>query len=173
MTRIAPPPSRRAVLAGLSLLPLAPRLAAAAGSREITWDDLIPAGVPYSEITGPGTYDEANDIWIPEFDANGARTVDAFDGMNVRLPGYIVPLEYDATDKVTGFLLAPFMGACIHVPPPPPNQLVYVTSERGWPGEEIWDAVWVTGAFRSNASRTALAEAGYEMRAGAIELYEW
>ena len=96
----------------------------------------------------------------------------AFDGMTVRLPGYIVPLEYDEGDGVTGFLLAPFMGACIHVPPPPPNQLVYVTSAQGWPGDRLWEAVWVTGDFRSNAARTALTDAGYEMRAGAIELYE-
>lgn len=172
MTRAAPVPTRRAVLAGLGLSPLAPRLAIGA-PREIAWEDLIPAGVPYGEIAGPGTYDEANDIWIPDFDANGSRTVGVFDGTSVRMPGYITPLEYDARDRVTGFLLAPFVGACIHVPPPPPNQLVYVTTAVPWPGDAIWDAVWVEGTLRSNASRTALADAGYEMRADAIELYEW
>ena len=157
-------PDRRSVLGGLAALPLAATPAVARQSREIEWDDLIPEGLPYGEISGPGTYDEANDIWIPEFDENGLRTVDAFDGMTVRMPGYITPLDYDDADRVTGFLLAP---------PPPPNQLVVVTFEDGWPADDIWQAVWVTGTFRSNAKRTALAEAGYEMTADAVELYEW
>ena len=43
----------------------------------------------------------------------------------VSVPGFMVPLEDDA-DQVTEFLLVPFAGACIHVPPPPPNQMIYV-----------------------------------------------
>ena len=166
-------PTRRALLAGLAALPLAPRLAAARQSRELAWEDLIPEGVPYGEITGQGRFDEADDIWVPEFDANGSRTVDAFDGMTVRIPGFITPLEYGAGGEVTEFLLAPFAGACIHVPLPPPNQIIHVTTQEGWPADAIWDAVWVTGDFRSNASRTELADVGYEMHAGHIEIYEW
>ncbi|MGB0423175.1 MAG: DUF4197 family protein, partial [Flavobacteriales bacterium] len=51
-----------------------------------------------------------------------------FDGKLVRVPGYLVPLSYDGTG-VTAALLVPYVGACIHVPPPPPNQLIYVTIE--------------------------------------------
>lgn len=47
------------------------------------------------------------------------------DNKTVSIPGFMVPLEDDA-DQVTEFLLVPFAGACIHVPPPPPNQMVYV-----------------------------------------------
>ncbi len=43
----------------------------------------------------------------------------------VSVPGFMVPLEDDA-DEVTEFLLVPYAGACIHVPPPPPNQMIYV-----------------------------------------------
>ncbi len=43
----------------------------------------------------------------------------------VSVPGFMVPLEDDA-DQVSEFLLVPFAGACIHVPPPPPNQMIYV-----------------------------------------------
>ncbi len=48
----------------------------------------------------------------------------------VAVPGFMVPLEDDA-DQVTEFLLVPFAGACIHVPPPPPNQMIYVKLKPG------------------------------------------
>jgi hypothetical protein len=47
----------------------------------------------------------------------------------VSVPGFMVPLEDDA-DQVTEFILVPFAGACIHVPPPPPNQMIYVKLQR-------------------------------------------
>ncbi len=46
--------------------------------------------------------------------------VKALDGADVRISGYIVPLE-DGMDQATEFLLVPTNGACIHMPPPPPN----------------------------------------------------
>jgi hypothetical protein len=49
----------------------------------------------------------------------------ALDNKLVSVPGFMVPLEDDA-DEVTEFLLVPFSGACIHVPPPPPNQMIYI-----------------------------------------------
>jgi hypothetical protein len=51
------------------------------------------------------------------------------DGQNIRLPGYIVPLEVSEEGRTTEFLLVPYFGACIHVPPPPSNQIVHVKSE--------------------------------------------
>jgi hypothetical protein len=55
--------------------------------------------------------------------ANGELS--ALDGKNVRIPGFMVPLE-DNSQAVTEFLLVPSPQACIHVPPPPPNQMVLV-----------------------------------------------
>ena len=100
--------------------------------REITWDDLIPPGVPYSEIIGDGEMDAANDTWRPIYDENGAKLNTSLDGQRVKLPGYIIPMDLGA-DGVTSFVLVPYVGACIHVPPPPANQLVFVTTERPWP----------------------------------------
>ena len=48
---------------------------------------------------------------------------------DVRIPGFIVPLEYKESEIVTRFLLVPYFGACIHEPPPPPNQTIYVVYE--------------------------------------------
>ena len=148
-----------------------PRVASAA-LREITWDDLVPPGVPYSEIVGPGFIDEANDIWRPEYDANATRFNRALDGVSVRLPGYVIPMDTDA-EGTRNFILVPYVGACIHTPPPPANQLVLVGSERPWPIEDLWTPVWVDGRLTIEQQTTALAEVGYRIAADTIEVYEW
>lgn len=162
--------NRRQMLAltavGLSL----PR-AARAEVRQIEWDDLIPPGVPYSMIVGDGELDLANDTWKPEFDANGIRLNPELDGLTVKLPGYIIPMEA-STKGVTGFMLVPYVGACIHVPPPPPNQLIYVTTDDPWPSDDLWDAIWVTGRMSVGLQSTDLAEIGYRIQAEQMEHYE-
>jgi hypothetical protein len=73
---------------------------------------------------------------------------------------------------VTAFILVPYVGACIHVPPPPANQLVFVTSEEPYESQGLFEAVWVTGLFSTGTTDTALAEIGYAMAAQEIESYE-
>ena len=148
------------------------RPARASDYTEITWDDLIPPGIPYSEIIGEGELDEFNDTWNPIFDANGFKFNEALDGAPIRMPGYVIPLETEG-DGVREFLLVPYVGACIHVPPPPPNQLVYVTSNRPWPIDQIWDAVWVMGTMRTKLQSTTLGDIGYELTAEEMEIYVW
>lgn len=166
--------SRRAAILGLASASLlyAPHPALAVPVREITWDDLIPTGVPYSEIVGEGEYDEQNDTWLPNFDQNAFKFVESLNGLTIKMPGYMLPLETGGSG-VTEFILTPYVGACIHVPPPPPNQLVFVTTARPWPAESMFEAVWVTGTIRVNPIRTNLAEIGYDMTADEIEVYEW
>lgn len=148
------------------------RAAADPPFREITWDDLIPPGVPYSEIIGEGEMDEQADTWKPIFDENATKLNTALDGASVKLPGYIIPLETGA-DGVTSFVLVPYVGACIHVPPPPPNQLAFVTTETPWPSDNLWDAIWVYGRLSAKLQSTELAEIGYQIAADTIEIYEW
>jgi hypothetical protein len=154
--------------AGLML----PRIGLAATPREIGWEDLIPPGIPYGEIVGEGELDEANDTWRPVYDDNASKLNLSLDGERVKLPGYIIPLDVGA-EGVTSFVLVPYVGACIHVPPPPPNQLVFVTTETPWSSDDLWDAVWVAGVLQAKMQSTELAEIGYEMTADAIEIYKW
>ncbi len=149
-----------------------PRAAAASPFREITWDDLIPPGVPYGEIIGEGELDEQNDTWKPIYDENAAKLNTALDGETVKLPGYIIPLDIGA-EGVTSFVLVPYVGACIHVPPPPPNQLVFVTTDKPWPGDNLWDPVWVSGRLSTGLQSTQIAEIGYQIAADRIDIYEW
>jgi hypothetical protein len=167
--------NRRLMISGLASLPaLLPGLPLGAriAAREITWDDLIPEGVPYSMIIGQGSYDEANDIWLPEFDENANRFVEALNGEMIRMPGYMLPLDTGG-DGVREFILTPYVGACVHVPPPPPNQLVFVETETPWPAQAMFEAIWVTGTIRVSPLSTNLAEIGYSLTAELIEPFEW
>ena len=94
--------------------------------------------------------------------------VQELNGKKVRIGGYVVPLDFDAT-KVTEFLLVPFVGACIHVPPPPANQIVYVKSAAGITLKGEFDPVYVTGTLSTEPQFTGLAETGYSLTADSVD----
>jgi uncharacterized protein len=99
-----------------------------------------------------------------------AKTVAAFDGKQVRLGGYPVPLETDAKGRSTLFFLVPYPGACIHVPPPPPNQLVLVRYPKGIVLEDIYAPLWVSGTLKVEPISNELADAAYALDAGTVRL---
>lgn len=164
--------SRRKLLTIAAAGAALPRLASANTAREIAWDDLIPPGVPYSQIIGEGEMDERNDIWLPIFDSNATKLNPALDGAYIKMPGFIIPLDLTAAG-VNSFVLVPYTGACIHTPPPPPNQLVFVTTITPWPSDKLWDPVWVTGRMKHEIQTTEVAETGYVLEAEFMEPYEW
>ena len=102
----------------------------------------------------------------------------ALDGALVRLPGYLLPLEFTGK-QVSEFLLVPWVGACVHTPPPPPNQIVHVLSDKPFPISGMFDAVWVTGRMSTTASKRSVqivdgaadVDIGYALRASRVEAY--
>ena len=67
-------------------------------------------------------------------------------GKPIKIPGFAVPLEGDdGFEYVKEFLLVPTFGACIHVPPPPPNQVILVILDKPVYFEKLMYAVWVSG----------------------------
>jgi len=163
---------RRKTLTLLGSSLAAPQMAFAATPREIMWEDLIPAGVPYSEIIGEGVLDEANDFWDPIYDENGIKVNEALNGAYIKMPGFVVP--FDVTSKgVIDFMLVPYMGACTHVPPPPANQLVIAKTSQPWPADKLWEAVWVYGTMRTQLQSTELGQTGYSLAVDKIEIYIW
>jgi hypothetical protein len=101
-------------------------------------------------------------------------------GSNIRLPGYLLPLEFE-DKKVTEFLLVPWVGACIHTPPPPPNQIVHVKLAKGFDiGDEVFTAVWVSGLMKTEKNNPELSfvdgkqnvDVSYVMQADTVEIYE-
>ena len=101
-----------------------------------------------------------------------AKTVAALDGKGIRLGGYPVPLESDARGRSTEFFLVPYPGACIHVPPPPPNQIVLVRYPQGITLEDIYTPLWVDGTLRVEPVSNDLADAAYALSAERVERVE-
>jgi len=146
---------------------------------DLTWSELIPQGAP-AAAPPPVVHDlsQLADTLSAESGPGMAQmspaapVVQALDGQAVKLPGYIVPLEVTEEGRVVEFLLVPYFGACIHVPPPPSNQIVHVRSELGVRLDALYQPFWVEGPLKVEVSSSDLAEAGYSMNADKIYAYE-
>lgn len=101
-----------------------------------------------------------------------AKTVPALDGKQIRLGGYPVPLETDNQGRSTEFFLVPYPGACIHVPPPPPNQIVMVRFPAGIMLDDIYAPLWVDGTLKIEPVNNDLAEAAYAITAADVTLVD-
>jgi len=103
---------------------------------------------------------------------------EALDGRTVRIPGYLLPLDFDGS-AVSEFLLVPYVGACIHVPPPPPNQIVHVDLDQTYATSGLYSAVWVTGEISAENSSQSLSfvdgrsdiPVGYVIKNASVEPY--
>ena len=150
---------------------------------EILWDGLLPPEYSPDALMARFS-DQLADLQdgSPEAqliytemqeELNNAPVNQALDGTMIRLPGFIAPLNYQ-DDVITEFLLVPYFGACIHVPPPPINQTVLVqTAEgQGIKIEESFDPIWVMGRLSVEESQTELAPAGYYVGEALIEPYD-
>ena len=100
------------------------------------------------------------------------KTVAAMNGKSIRLGGYPVPLETDAQGRYLSFFLVPYPGACIHVPPPPPNQIILVDYPDGIAIDDIYQPFWVQGTLRVSQSSNELADASYALSAERVWLYD-
>ena len=148
--------------------------------QELEWDSLIPDDYRPDALLAEFAIDDISDD-----DPRAAELMDRLrelwdqapvreelDGAQIKLPGFIVPVEANE-NETTGFLLVPYYGACIHVPPPPANQTVYVVSEAGkGTAPELFDVVWVTGMMSVNRIENDIAEAGYTIYASEIAPYD-
>ena len=186
----------RAAAFALALVVCLPTVepAQAAGSpRELKWAEMMPPAKPrpkkpmtfFSGAT-PSSEMEEEDTGPPpppKHYAEGEwmslkrrqpgadlppRIVEELNGQRVRIGGYVVPLDFEAT-TIKEFLLVPFVGACIHVPPPPANQIIYVKAENGFELGEMFDPVTVTGTMKTEPAFTGLADAGYSIDAETVE----
>ena len=101
-----------------------------------------------------------------------AKTVPGMNGKTIRLGGYPVPLETDNAGRSTLFFLVPYPGACIHVPPPPPNQLVLVRYPKGIALDDIYEPLWVNGTLKIESVSNDLADAAYALDASSARMVE-
>lgn len=142
---------------------------------DLDWKQLLPVSERkhYSPLPPPPVHDYRGEAGPPAVQVLDFKANKSLDGATVRLPGFIIPLAARRDGVVDEFLLVPYFGACIHVPPPPPNQLVYVRMARSTTLQSPYDAYWITGKLHLQTTTTHLGSAAYALRAEKIELYQY
>ncbi|MDA8621260.1 DUF3299 domain-containing protein [Psychrosphaera sp.] len=134
--------------------------------KELEWSDLEPKDY----VKAIPTIEEIGHAMAGPQSIN-APVVKELDGQTVKIPGFVVPLEGD-DELVTEFLLVPYFGACVHVPPPPSNQIIHVTFKEGAPASSMYDPIWVTGKIATETWSGELAQVGYTMKGISIAPYD-
>jgi hypothetical protein len=151
---------------------------AAEKSRVLTleWTDLIPADAreQFSSAPAAAAHDYLGESGPAAVQQSTTAPVnDELNGKLVKIPGFIVPLDVAKDGTVSEFFLVPYFGACIHVPPPPPNQIVYVTTKKGIALDSIYEAYWITGTMKMQNKTTQLGAAAYSLSADNVEIYKY
>ncbi len=160
----------------------------------VTWDDLMPKG---AEEELARQYDEFYSMLEKRYMANSTTlsdlgdmteiaegsaldfmpqlgtfdTVEDLDGVSIRLPGYIAPFEFDTNHRHTQFLFVPYMGACIHTPPPPPNQIIFVRANPATRIKDIWAPYWIEGTVSTETTENELGDTAYSLKMDSLEPY--
>jgi len=166
---------------------------------EIAWEDLMPAGEDelleslyvefYEEFErnlakNSTTLAQAASTDVSSLIIEGSaddtmaqigtfNVVKDFDGKRIRVPGYVVPFDFSADAEHKEFLLVPYFGACLHTPPPPPNQIIFVRSEVAAKIENIEEPVWLEGTLSTGQFLNDLGNSAYELSLSKLEPYEY
>jgi hypothetical protein len=143
---------------------------------ELEWQDLLPEDERKDYNAGPpvATHDYlSGESGLASQQVMNFNVNSKLDQKEVKLPGFIVPLELDDNGKVTEFFLVPYFGACIHVPPPPANQMVYVTLKEGVQLVSMYAAFWVVGKMSARGKSTRLGAAADGIAATRLEEYKY
>jgi hypothetical protein len=156
---------------------------------QIEWLDLLPEEELYILENPPAYLDEIedgspDDILLNEFKSQTAAAEDRyqqalsskniraeFNSRHVRIPGFIVPLEFNDQQMITAFFFVPYFGACIHMPPPPPNQMIYGEYKAGIHLDSLYDPFWIEGTMSTTLVENEMATAAYSINVAAIKPY--
>ncbi len=156
----------------------------ASDALELNWEDMVPEGFePPENPMADMTREEIDKLFDGSEESNKqleeletvlsyAPTVAALDGQRIKIPGYIVPLDFDGQTELSEFLLVPYYGACIHTPPPPANQVIHANAENTITIKNNYDPVVAVGVIRTETTTSELAEAGYTIEIERVLPYQ-
>jgi len=158
--------------------PYKPSVNSDASYKEIAWESLIPkdwdAMKPFKGLKLDKLQDDdpraEEALWKAKQYWKNAPIDPSMDGKAIRIPGFVVSLEREG-EALKEFLLVPYFGACIHVPPPPANQIIHVHSAKAVKDIRTMDAVWINGVLKVDHSDTLMGSAGYSMTSIKVEPY--
>jgi len=146
--------------------------------RTISWEQLMPPGWdPYKDLKALNLESlKDNDPRAEEVLKKMRQMWDNAPinpqvlGQNVRIPGFMVPLE-ELPEGSKEFLLVPYFGACVHSPPPPANQIVHVVLDKPTKRIRLMDTLWVTGVMSATQTDSHMGMASYRIDAKAVAPY--
>jgi len=186
--------ARAAVSLFITLLCLVSGLAAAEDYQTIEWTELIPpeelevllnppaaiAAIP--DGSALDQYPSAEEAAQLLGDTEEGRRYQAalqsttvrgeYDGQRVRIPGFVVPLAFDEQRMISEFFLVPYFGACLHAPPPPPNQIIHSRFSGELSLEDIYDPFWLEGTLSVGTESTLIGTSAYRMQVDRVSRYE-
>lgn len=140
------------------------------GLPEISHEGGEGAGSAINKNFDTGT-DPALKAWQDVMSSANVRA--DLNGKKVRIPGFVVPIEYDGEQNITAFFLVPYFGACIHVPPPPPNQIVFVSGAKNLKADLIYNPFWIEGTLTTETMNHDLANSAYSLKVDNISEYTY
>ncbi len=124
----------------------------------------LAEAAPFSEIEEGSELD-----YMPQF--GSFDVVEELDGELIRIPGYVVPFDFNLDRKHAEFLFVPYMGACIHTPPPPPNQIIFVRADPSIRVKDIWAPYWLEGELSAEENINDLGDAAYSLSLSSLQPY--
>ncbi|WP_188697112.1 DUF3299 domain-containing protein [Bowmanella pacifica] len=181
-------------LAILLILVFTPLVLVADDFRTIEWEALLPEQDQKAFDEAPPINHSDDPFAVPQADQQEADSIQQqideikrqrlnaalvstrirseFDKQSLRLAGFVVPLEYHADNSVQSAFLVPYFGACIHMPPPPPNQIIYLQFPPGYKVNDIYQAYWLSGILSTQLTENEVATAAYSMQVQALSPYD-
>lgn len=156
--------------------------------RKLNWDELMPAdwdpmkalkGLDLSKLKDSDprameALERVREAW------KDSPIVFGLNDTRIEIPGFVVPLDVNY-DSVKEFLLVPYFGACIHVPPPPGNQILHVLVPKTLTKKQqktlkramlIYGTISISGTLKTVSSNTSMGFASYQVKADLIEPYK-
>ncbi|MBQ4859348.1 DUF3299 domain-containing protein [Pseudoalteromonas sp. MMG007] len=103
---------------------------------------------------------------------SSVRVIESYNNKKLRIPGFIVPLESEEGKRISEFFIVPYFGACLHMPPPPPNQIIYVKFDQGVDLKSLYDAFWFEGTLTINTVENELGTSAYQLKLDNVLPYE-
>lgn len=155
-----------------------------AAPRTIDWLDLLPEEDYQAMLEMPDIGHDGDEEAPGDFTQSlrqrddlpavmySTRVVDSMHAQELKIAGFPVPLETNERGDYTSFFLVPYAGACIHVPPPPPNQIILVDYPQGISIDDIYEALWMSGTLHIDQTSNELADASYRFEADKVWIYD-
>ncbi|MBT0585953.1 DUF3299 domain-containing protein [Alteromonas oceanisediminis] len=153
--------------------------------RAISWETLLPAAdrdaLARYQQAPPSSMNDFTTQILRSIEASSdsayqqamtsAEVVDALNNTWVSIPGFLVPIDFHADQSVRHVFVVPYFGACLHFPPPPPNQMIFARLEPGFSSLELTQPYQLQGRLSIATFEDPLGTSAYAMQVSAIQLF--